>query len=282
MVDVLSERLDDDRSFDIVDGAAGCIGSLLALHVLSPAAATLDLATRSGNRSCSAARNRCRGHGWIPERLDAALAGFAHGAAGIAWALLKLAAATPASADSTPPRSRQLPTSAACSRPRRRTGSTCGPSSDAGAIGQRTPMTAWCHGAGGIGLARLERRSSIWTMPRSAARSRWPRRLRSPTRARREPLPVSRHPRQPRAAPGVGQNQRRAALDQRRRLDRRGRPRRHRRRGLLVRHAVRRRKSGLMTGLAGIGYGLLRLLDPGSFPPSSCLNPPSSAGRAPD
>jgi hypothetical protein len=35
MVDVLSGRLDDDRSF-AVDGAAGCIGSLLALHVLAP------------------------------------------------------------------------------------------------------------------------------------------------------------------------------------------------------------------------------------------------------
>ena len=94
MTDVLAGRLDDDRSFDVVDGAAGCIGSLLALHAVAPAAATLDLATRCGDHLLGHARSMPHGIGWIPERADTPLAGFAHGAAGIAWALLKLAAAT--------------------------------------------------------------------------------------------------------------------------------------------------------------------------------------------
>ena len=56
MIDVLAGRLDDDRSFDVVDGAAGCIGSLLALHAVAPAAATLDLATRCGDHLLGHAR----------------------------------------------------------------------------------------------------------------------------------------------------------------------------------------------------------------------------------
>jgi type 2 lantibiotic biosynthesis protein LanM len=155
MVDVVSGHLDDDRSFDIVDGAAGCIGSLLALHVLAPTDATLDLAARCGDHLLRHAQSMPHGIGWAPERSATPLAGFAHGAAGIAWALSKLAAATGerrfrAAALEAIAYERSL------FSPEAQNWLDLRPSSDAAAVSRRTPMTAWCHGAGGIGLARLD------------------------------------------------------------------------------------------------------------------------------
>ena len=94
IVGILPPLIEKDTAFDIVDGAAGCIGALLALHACAPAVDALAVATACGDRLVSCARPMPRGVGWIPERVSTPLAGFAHGAAGVAWALLQLAAAT--------------------------------------------------------------------------------------------------------------------------------------------------------------------------------------------
>jgi type 2 lantibiotic biosynthesis protein LanM len=279
MVDVLSERLDDDRSFDIVDGAAGCIGSLLALHVLSPAAATRDLATRCGDHLLGRAQSMPRGIGWIPERSDAALAGFAHGAAGIAWALLKLAAATG---------ERRFHTAAleaiayerSLFSPEAQNWLDLRPSSDAGAIGQRTPMTAWCHGAGGIGLARLDALEHLddaqvrdeiematqTTVAHGLGGSHC---LCHGTLGNLELLLASDRTSAERRWTSVVDRTAAAVLDD-----------------IAVEGGSCGTPSGiespgLMTGLAGIGYGLLRLARPG-FVPSVLVLEPHRAGRAPD
>ena len=279
MVDVLSGRLDDDRSFDIVDGAAGCIGSLLALHALAPAAATLDLATRCGDHLLGHVQLMPHGIGWTPERADTPLAGFAHGAAGIAWALLKLAAATGErrfriAALEALAYERSLFSPEAQNWPDLR------PSSDAGAAGRRTPMTAWCHGAAGIGLARMD---SLAHLDDDQVRGE---------------IDVAA---QTTAAHGLGGShclchgdlgnvELLLTLD-RTCSDRRWTSVVDRAVAGVLDDIAREGGScgtpsgvespGLMTGLAGIGYGLLRLAHPG-FVPSVLVLEPHRAGNAPD
>jgi type 2 lantibiotic biosynthesis protein LanM len=279
LVDVLSGRLDDDRSFDVVDGAAGCIGSLLALHALVPDAATLALATRCGDHLLGHARVMPQGIGWIPWRSDTALAGFAHGAAGIAWALSKLAAATG---------ERRFQTAAVEAIAYERTLFTpeaqnwldLRPSSDAGATGPRTHMTAWCHGAGGIGLARLDSLAQL-----DDARTRAEIELATQT--------VVTH--------GLGGshclchgdlgNVELLLASDRASLDGRWTSIVDRTAAAVLDDIALEGCScgtplgvetpGLMTGLAGIGYGLLRLAHP-DFVPSVLVLEPHRAGSAPD
>jgi len=87
--------VDADDRLDLVDGAAGCLVALLALHELRPAAATLAAAVRCGERLLARAEPQPAGIGWrnVPV-FPLPLTGFSHGAAGIAWSLLRLAAAT--------------------------------------------------------------------------------------------------------------------------------------------------------------------------------------------
>ena len=95
--------------------------------------------------------------GWSPALDRRPLAGFAHGAAGIAWALLELAAVTGEERFRVAARQaidyeRSLYSPEAENWPDLRqleiSGADTEPDSD-------RFMTAWCHGAVGIGLARL-------------------------------------------------------------------------------------------------------------------------------
>jgi type 2 lantibiotic biosynthesis protein LanM len=152
IVRILPPLIAKDEAFDIVDGAAGCIGGLLALHACAPSADVLAAATACGDRLLGNARPMPQGAGWIPEKAGTPLAGFAHGAAGIAWALLHLAAATGqdrfrGTAREAIAYERTLFSPEAGNWADLRPGKTDLP---------RSFMTAWCHGAAGIGLARLD------------------------------------------------------------------------------------------------------------------------------
>ena len=157
IVDVLPGLIDDDQAFDVIDGAAGCIGGLLALHACNPSRGTLAAAVRCGEHLINHARAMPQGVGWIRNGASAPLAGFAHGAAGIAWALLHLAARTGdgrfrAAAVAAVAYERSLFSPEARNWADMRPSRT---SAAAGPNGQGLFMTAWCHGASGIGLARL-------------------------------------------------------------------------------------------------------------------------------
>jgi type 2 lantibiotic biosynthesis protein LanM len=87
--------IESDDTLDLMDGAAGCLAALLALHELRPAAATLAAAVSCGERLLARAEPQEQGSGWrnapvFPQPLS----GFSHGAAGVAWVLVRLAAAT--------------------------------------------------------------------------------------------------------------------------------------------------------------------------------------------
>ncbi len=95
IVDVIWPLIDGDRELDIIGGAAGCLVTLLQLHEVTGSRAALDAADRCGQRLVARADAQEIGVGWmgnVPGPKP--LAGFSHGASGIAWALLKLSAAT--------------------------------------------------------------------------------------------------------------------------------------------------------------------------------------------
>ncbi|PSB45905.1 type 2 lanthipeptide synthetase LanM family protein [Chamaesiphon polymorphus] len=163
---LLPELIDRDRHFDIIGGAAGCIGGLLALYSQRPSQQTLKVALQCGEHLIAHAQQLERGCGWRNPKISSQpLAGFSHGNAGIAWALLELAAL------SSDERFRNIALDAIAYErslfspqkmnwPDLREFETTVRNS----IGESSAemperdcfMHAWCHGAPGIGLARLQ------------------------------------------------------------------------------------------------------------------------------
>ena len=149
---------EEGRELDLLSGDAGAIIALLLLREMLDDADLLVLAVGLGDRLLLSADNSCRGVSWKSPRFQYPynLTGFSHGAAGIGYALLELFQATGdtkyrATAERAfeyerswfdaekgnwpdfreagkPSKKRQLP---------------------------QTFATFWCHGAPGIGLARL-------------------------------------------------------------------------------------------------------------------------------
>jgi lantibiotic modifying enzyme len=87
--------ISQDKQLYIITGAAGCISSLLSLHQILPEQFILDVARQCGEHLLTQAQITDTGIGWIsPAGGNQPLTGFAHGNAGFAWALEKLAVAT--------------------------------------------------------------------------------------------------------------------------------------------------------------------------------------------
>jgi lantibiotic modifying enzyme len=160
-IDTIIERLPDlierDEVLDVIGGSAGCIGSLLHRSADGPSPRTLAVAVQCGDRLLARAQTMTHGTAWTtalaPER---PLTGFSHGAAGIAWALLELAAWTGAPRFRTAALDaivyeRSLFCPAAGNWPDLRPDVPAAANSAAALC-----ATLWCHGAPGIGLARLQ------------------------------------------------------------------------------------------------------------------------------
>jgi type 2 lantibiotic biosynthesis protein LanM len=155
----LAPAIAGDEACDVVGGAAGCLVGLLGLWRQRPAERRLlDLAVRCGERLLARAvpvPETADGLGWVLQLAGPRpLAGFAHGAAGIAWALLQLA---DASGDERFRRAalrgmayeRALYSAAEGNWPDLR-------ASAVSPDGEPHFMCAWCHGAAGIALGRLD------------------------------------------------------------------------------------------------------------------------------
>jgi len=160
MVERILPLIEKDERFDVIGGAAGCIASLLALYRCVPSDHTLAAAVRCGDHLLAHAQPMPRGLGWLAKGMASQpLAGFSHGAAGIAWALLELSGLTGeerfrATALAAIEYERSLFSLAEGNWPDLRELEV----SDAAAADNgsaRFSMLAWCHGAPGIGLARL-------------------------------------------------------------------------------------------------------------------------------
>jgi type 2 lantibiotic biosynthesis protein LanM len=148
LVEEVEQLIEQDKQFDIIAGSAGCIACLLALYQVAPSARTLQVAIHCGDHLLSHAHELVGGLGWYVLGQETALAGFSHGAAGIALSLFRLAHVSQrerfhqaALAALMYERSLFSPEHGNWMRfPDRRE--------------QDLPV-AWCHGAPGIGLARL-------------------------------------------------------------------------------------------------------------------------------
>lgn len=81
---------DDDRSFDVIDGASGAIVPLLELAKVTGDRRWLALAARAGRHLEKTAIIDERGARWLTILFSEPVGGFAHGTVGIAWALARL------------------------------------------------------------------------------------------------------------------------------------------------------------------------------------------------
>ena len=159
VVDLLPDLIGRDEELDVISGSAGCIVALLNLHRQRPSSKTMASAILCGERLCGRAEPM-PDHAGRAVRTSGAkrpLAGFSHGAAGMAWSLLHLAGATHDA------RFRE----AALEMIRYE---RCLFSAEASnwldlrdwVVEKRRPgdpdpcQSFWCHGAPGIGLARLD------------------------------------------------------------------------------------------------------------------------------
>lgn len=156
-VERLPELIANDDMLDLVVGSAGAICSLAALAEVRPSATLDALMLACGERLLAKAEPQQRGAGWrMPVAGDRALAGISHGAAGIALALLRLYGRTGderfrAAAIAGMEHERALFSEIEQNWPDLRAGADLGVDSSDG----QHYMLAWCHGAPGIGLARI-------------------------------------------------------------------------------------------------------------------------------
>ena len=153
-----TNAIKDDRQLDVMGGAAGAILGLLAVHAATGDAALLDKAHLAGIHLLRRRAGRPRAWSTFDGR---PLTGFSHGAAGISLALSRLHAVTregkflDAAREGLAYESSVFDTTAK-NWPDLR---------DANIKGPLRFLAQWCHGAAGIGLARLGCAETIGTRP---------------------------------------------------------------------------------------------------------------------
>jgi len=148
LVERMAPRLEQDAELDLLGGAAGWLLALLALYRHRPSERLLREALRCGEWLLASATPLEEGLGWRGSH-SRPLTGLSHGTAGFALALLELAALTGEE------RFRQAARGALAFER-----STFRP--EVGDWGDfplpkdtQVPLVTWCNGASGIGLSRL-------------------------------------------------------------------------------------------------------------------------------
>jgi lantibiotic modifying enzyme len=149
------QRIEADQSFDIIGGSAGALLGLLSLSRYVWKDEFLQRAVWCGHHLLAHRVPTASGRRAWPAFQSHPLTGFSHGAAGIAYALLRLAEATgdqvwKEAAEEALEFEQALFLPEVGNWPDLRE-----LSEQTGRHASHTAMTAWCHGAAGIGLARL-------------------------------------------------------------------------------------------------------------------------------
>lgn len=176
--------LSEDEAFDVVGGAAGCLHALLSLYACRPSRTVAMAAVECGHHLVRHAHPLETGVGWFSTITGKPIAGFSHGNTGIASALLRLYTISKDSRhlkcaldafeyertlfsgqaqnwydirDDVPPRDlRGNGDVSKTTQGARRV--------DEPGLADERFMMAWCHGAPGIGLGRLLVRSVLRNM----------------------------------------------------------------------------------------------------------------------
>jgi type 2 lantibiotic biosynthesis protein LanM len=146
-----------ETGLDVLSGSAGAIPALIDFQRHGRRDDLIAIAERLGEHLLTAARKSDAGWSWntLPGQADHDLTGFSHGTSGVAWALLELFAATGDArfrdaAERGFAYERQWFSKEQENWPDFRT-----IFSSPAAGGGPSYMVAWCHGAPGIGLARV-------------------------------------------------------------------------------------------------------------------------------
>jgi type 2 lantibiotic biosynthesis protein LanM len=271
----LEPLIDADTRLDLLSGSAGCALVLLGLHARTGDPRPLAAARRCGERLLATATPCPEGGvGWKVLSGERPLAGFSHGVAGIAHALLELASAT---GDA---RYRELALQGlayerALFVPERANWRDLREPEKASEGTSPGFMVAWCHGAPGIALGRL---GSLRHLEGQEARAEIEMAMTTTLReglganhclchgdlGNLESLYL--------AGERLGEPRwMHAAREHAARIIHQGRER-----GWLCGLPRGTETPGLMMGLAGIGYGLLRLAAPERVPSVLSLAPPST------
>ncbi|WP_420628008.1 type 2 lanthipeptide synthetase LanM family protein [Candidatus Leptofilum sp.] len=156
----LEQYIEKDTKFDIISGSAGCIASLLVLYKVTSQTDLLHIANSCGQHLIDNVLLEDGRPAWLQQgnpMIDRPLTGFSHGVAGIAWSLMRLSKAVndpkyKETAQKSLSYEREMFSEATHNWPDLRNFS----------IYQnfQTPtepgyLSFWCHGATGIGHARL-------------------------------------------------------------------------------------------------------------------------------
>ena len=149
-----------DVSLDIIDGLAGFVAGGVSLYSVRPDPGILDTLVDAGDRMIQLAHRR-DGRAWWDTPHDSVepMCGFAHGASGMAFALLRLAVATDnAKYLDVAIEAMRYEHAARASHgsgwPDYRTNSMLAHPLHQHTTSEHPSVCAWCHGAAGIGLVR--------------------------------------------------------------------------------------------------------------------------------
>jgi type 2 lantibiotic biosynthesis protein LanM len=160
---LLPDMINKDEMLDVIGGSAGCIAALLSLYGVAPSEATLATAIQCGDHLIARAKPQKTGVGWSTKMEETPLTGFAHGNAGIALNLLRLFAVSGEerfrqTAFAAMEYERSLFSEEHRNWPdlRKEFRSLATSHEQLEQQESNSYMVAWCHGAPGIGLARLD------------------------------------------------------------------------------------------------------------------------------
>lgn len=156
VVELVPPLIAQDEHLDIIGGAAGCIAALAGLYRSVRSSHALAAAIQCGDHLVARAAPQQYGLGWISRvAKERPLAGLSHGAAGFAWALLELAALSGEERFRTTALA-SIEYERSLFSPETRNWLDLRPAlqGKTNAAGDQS-IVAWCHGAPGIGLARL-------------------------------------------------------------------------------------------------------------------------------
>ncbi|GII55393.1 lanthionine synthetase [Planotetraspora thailandica] len=157
----LAFSIADDKSLDVIGGAAGGLAALLAVHAATGLPLAMRLAHACADRLLEAARPQEVGLAWqgtVPAIKP--LAGFSHGASGIGWALARFAAVSGSAGGPASPYAEAALGAFTYERGLYDEGVHNWPDyRDTPEIADETfipHMQAWCHGAPGVGMVRAD------------------------------------------------------------------------------------------------------------------------------
>ena len=282
----LEKKISEDSKFDIISGSAGCITALITLSKVTNLSYPLELAAICGDHLIANAKVLDGGIAWLQQNIstiDKPLTGFAHGVAGISWALSQLAEETQIVryqkiAQKSLSYERNLYSTTFQNWPDLRNYTEY---KDGALQDQPVYLNFWCHGAPGIGLSRLSTMKNTSIIDNQM----------------KQEIDIAYHATMTK---GFGNSHCLChgdlgsleflsdansyfELQQQKQINQliQGVLSSIKKYGWLCGNGLRVEEPGLMTGLAGIGYQLLRLARPDVMPSVLTLEPPKLASSHP-